>query len=116
MREDRKITLSALFTTYNRVRNKDVFDRRRVDRALGLLMQRDQSWRDEYLPTLDGCMCPDNTGRRTDPETGEVLATWEPHICKHRIAMYIESLIVLTYIAPAMDLAAVSVPELQQYA
>lgn len=105
MRDDRRIFLSALFSTYNRVRSKPHFERDRADRALGLLMQKDQGWRQNYGSTRDVCTCPDNLGKKFDPETHEVVATWQPHICKHRIACYIEDLMTLTYVAPAIQFA-----------
>jgi hypothetical protein len=92
MNGSRRIFLSALFTTFNQVRHKPQFEKGRLNRALGLLMQNDQGWRSEYSTTLTDCICRDNTGRALDPDTLEVIATWKPNICKHRIAVYIESL------------------------
>lgn len=72
---------SRLFTVYNRERAKHFFERKRLNKALGLLQRRDQSWRTEYQTTLKWCGCRDSMFRQEE-------------ICKHRIALAIESLVM----------------------
>ena len=70
---------SMLWSVFNKLRAQRFFDKKRLYRALGYLQSHDQSWRD-YYPTKHRCDCADSQ--------------WRGAICKHSIAIYIESLVL----------------------
>lgn len=70
---------SQTFSIYNKARSNKALktlDKVRVDRALGYLLSKDQSWRTKYQPTVKTCKCQDHQ---------------HGHICKHMIACMIET-------------------------
>lgn len=70
---------SKLFYVYNRAKRASKEGKLRprdVNRALGLLQRRDQSWRSKYHTTLKGCQCP--------------ACCYRSGVCKHIVALMIE--------------------------
>lgn len=71
-------TQSELMSVYNKAKAHNVFgDLKRTHRALGYLMQKDQSWREKYHPTTRSCNCEDHCLGK--------------FICKHMRAIMIET-------------------------
>lgn len=75
--------LSILMGYFNIERRKGFLDDKRLRAALGYLMQDDQSWRSQYNASIETCECPDSVYRSA-----------EGVICKHRVACYLESLVL----------------------
>lgn len=74
------LTTSEIFRFYNKARWVSGWDKGRSNRALGLLLQKDQSWRKKYHPTTRSCGCPDHAKTNL--------------VCKHMRAIMIETRII----------------------
>lgn len=75
-----KLTTSEIFSWYNKARRVSGWDKGRSNRALGLLLQKDQSWREKYNTTTTTCGCPDHAKTHL--------------VCKHMRAIMIETRII----------------------